>query len=301
MIEINGTSGADMYNTWHIFGDPSLQIRTLSPQQITVNHPGTVFFVASEYTVDVGVEGALCALYADGVIYGSAYSDAGGIAVIPIEQELPIASDILLTVTGYNIETVVDTVTTTSDLAIIHRDPLPDTKDTLNDFRVDCEIYTSSPLIENELLLKYEANSVWNSVVLSAGLTQGEYYGMIPSQSAGTDVSYYLHATNTGGFIDSTDIFSFKVIDYGLLFGPAFSTLSAPVDDTVWYDLSVTNDGVLPDIYDLAISGNSWETSIFDETGMFEVSSSTELNGDDVFNFKVRVIVPESWEDDYDS
>ncbi len=301
MIEINGSSGIDMYNTWHIFGDPSLQVRSLDPQTITVDHPGTVFFVADEYTVDVGVEGALCALYGDGVLYGSAYSGSNGIAVIPIVQELPVADDILLTVTGYNLVTVIDTVTTTSDLAIIHRNPLQDTKDTLNAYRVDCEIYTSAPLNEDELLLKYEVNSVWTSVVLSEGLTQGTYYGMIPAQPAGTEVSYYLYATNTADFVDSTDTFTFKVIDYGLILAPAFATQAAPVYDTVWYNMAVTNDGVLADVYDLTFSGNSWVTALFDETGTFEITATSSLNGNDEFEFRLRVIIPESWEDDFDS
>ncbi|UCD17388.1 MAG: hypothetical protein JSV44_00310 [Candidatus Zixiibacteriota bacterium] len=302
MIELNGSDGVSMYNTWHIFGDPSVQIWTDTPEPMTVNHADAVFFVAEEYEVDVvDVEGALCALYFDGVLYGAAYTDINGHAVIPISDFLPIGEDVLLTVTAFNRETYVGSVTTTSDLAIIHQPPLEDTKDTLNDYDVYCMIYTSAPLIADSLLLKYQINSVWYLDTLEAVGPEGEYVGTIPAQSAGTDVVYYMVAANTGGFIDSTVVYSFRVIDYGVKLDPSYAYQVAPVDDTVWYSLTVTNDGVLEDSYSLSVIDNSWETALLDETGTIPVTVSTSLFGGEGFNFRVRVIIPFSWEDEFDS
>jgi len=302
MIELNGSGGVSMYNTWHIFGDPSTLLRTDNPAALTVNHAGAAFFVSEEYEVEVvGVEGALCAIYFDGVLYGAAYTGVDGVATIPITEELPIGEDVLLTVTAFNYETYVGTVTTTSDLAIIHRPPLEDTKDTLNDYAVNCTIYTSAPLIADSLLLKYQADDVWYLDTLEAVGTEGEYVGYIAAQNAGTDVSYYIVAANEGAFVDSTESFSFRVIDYAVTLDPAYAFQTAPVDDTVWYNLTVTNDGVLEDAYTLSFAGNTWPTTLWDEYGISEVTTTTSLFGDESFAFKVRVIIPFSWEDEFDS
>lgn len=302
MIELNGSGGVSMYNTWHIFGDPSTLLRTDTPAPLTVNHAGAAFFVSDQYEVEVvDVEGALCALYYDGVLYGAAYTNAGGMATIPIAQELPIGEDVVLTVTAFNYETYVGTVTTTSDLAIIHRNPLEDTKDTLNEYTVNCAIYTSAPLLADSLLLKYQVNSVWYFDTLEAAGPENEYVGYIPAQDAGTDVEYYIVAANEGAFVDSTEIFSFRVIDYGVMLDPEYAYTTAPVDDTAWYDLTLTNDGVLEDAYTLSFTGNVWPTTMWDESGISEITATPSLFGDETFALKIRVIVPFSYEDEFDS
>jgi len=102
MIDINGAGGVEMYDTWHIFGDPSLQLYTDDPTSMTVNHAGAVIFTATQFNVTVDEGGALCALYHDGVIYGTAYADLTGNAVIDIDETLPVGETITLTVTAYN-------------------------------------------------------------------------------------------------------------------------------------------------------------------------------------------------------
>jgi len=111
MIEINGDTGIDMYYTWHVFGDPSVQVRTDNPEPLTVNHETQIFYQATQFQVEVvGVEGAFCTLYHNGVIYGSEYTDANGIAIIPISQQMPGGEYLTLTVTAFNKETVQDDV-----------------------------------------------------------------------------------------------------------------------------------------------------------------------------------------------
>jgi hypothetical protein len=104
MVEIDaGGSGAENGDTWHIFGDPSILLHTDMPTALAVVNNPILLFTETEYTVEVtGVTRALCALYRDGVLYGSAYTDAGGTAVIPISQGLPIGETITLTVTAFN-------------------------------------------------------------------------------------------------------------------------------------------------------------------------------------------------------
>ena len=89
--------------SWHIFGDPSLHVRTDTPEPLSVSHAAST--EPGDLTLDVivdGVEGALCALSHDGVSYGAAFTDAGGTAVINIEGVLPANEDVLVTVTSFN-------------------------------------------------------------------------------------------------------------------------------------------------------------------------------------------------------
>lgn len=111
MIDEVGSGGVSMYNTWHIFGDPSVQVRTDTPAPLTVNHESVILFNFTSFDVEVvGVEGALCALYHDGVLYGSAYTASDGTVTIPIGVELPIGEQITLTVTSFNAETYTDNI-----------------------------------------------------------------------------------------------------------------------------------------------------------------------------------------------
>ncbi len=103
MLDEYGAFGENEFLSWHIFGDPSLRVRTDTPRSLSVSHdaatsPGDTTF---DVTVD-GVEGALCALYHEGISYGAAFTDGGGTAVIHVEGVLPGNEDIVVTVTSFN-------------------------------------------------------------------------------------------------------------------------------------------------------------------------------------------------------
>ena len=103
MLDEYGFDGDDDFLSWHIFGDPSLRVRTDSPVELDVVHSESVSPLASTFEVTVdGVEGAMCALYYDGVLYGSGLTDAGGTVVIDIVDPLPGNEDVLVTVTSFN-------------------------------------------------------------------------------------------------------------------------------------------------------------------------------------------------------
>ncbi|MCK4546946.1 MAG: hypothetical protein KAW17_05825 [Candidatus Eisenbacteria sp.] len=116
MMDEHGWDGAAMFKTWHVFGDPSLRIRTDTPIAISVNHTGSISSRATSYTVTVpGVEGALCGLSYEGDFIGAGLTDPYGVAMIDIEAALPENRDILLTVTAYNRIPVFEPVTVTTD------------------------------------------------------------------------------------------------------------------------------------------------------------------------------------------
>ena len=46
MIDLNGSGGVEMYNTWHIFGDPSVLVAYRVPATMTVNYQPAIFFAS---------------------------------------------------------------------------------------------------------------------------------------------------------------------------------------------------------------------------------------------------------------
>jgi len=92
----------EMAQTWHIFGDASVQLRTDTPESMTVVHDSVVNIGATSFDVTVGgEEEALCALFRNDSLFGSAYTDTLGYATINIDPPL-MSGDITLTVTAYN-------------------------------------------------------------------------------------------------------------------------------------------------------------------------------------------------------
>jgi hypothetical protein len=107
MLDEYPSGGPVEARTWTLFGDPSLQIRTDTPAPMTAIHnpqvgSGTTF----EITVE-GVENALCAISREGELFGFAYTDASGNAVIEFEEPIPGLDPVTLIITGFNKETYI--------------------------------------------------------------------------------------------------------------------------------------------------------------------------------------------------
>jgi hypothetical protein len=107
-----GNSGDNETDHWVIFGDPSVVLRTDSPTEISVSHSGSIEVGASTYSVNVsgGGDFNLAALSVNGEYLGAAYADDSGNAVIELEGSFETDDEILLTVTGYNTTTVIESV-----------------------------------------------------------------------------------------------------------------------------------------------------------------------------------------------
>lgn len=178
--------------------------------------------------------------------------------------------------------------------------PLPDTKDTLNDYEVSCEITSPSALEPDSTLLYYQVNSVWTSETLTYSGSNDIYTGYIPAQPPGTEINYYLFAKNIDGYSDTTETYTFYVIDYDIILDPLSGAGTGAVDDTIFYDFSVTNNGLFTDDISLVLSGNSWPTAVMDATGASVITSTGPIAADVIFDFKVRVIVPASYYGDSD-
>ncbi|MFZ5980768.1 MAG: trypsin-like serine peptidase [Candidatus Zixiibacteriota bacterium] len=176
---------------------------------------------------------------------------------------------------------------------LILADILPDTKDSVNDYEVTCQILSQSDLVEDSLLLYFEINSIRSLDTLEqySGDTT-EYHAYIPAQAPGTKIYYYVYARNVDDEIDSSSVYSFRVIDYDLELNPAYSSRSTYRSDTLWYDMQLVNTGVYTDSYSLNLTGNDWASAIWDETGNTVISATGSVPHDDTFSFKVSVEIP---------
>ncbi len=101
--ESDGSQDWDTYYTWTIFGDPSFQVRTDQPKEITLSN---VAVTPGSYTTQVqvegsGFEGAIVSLWQSGSQPASAITDASGNVTISHSFN----GTVKLTVTGFNLET----------------------------------------------------------------------------------------------------------------------------------------------------------------------------------------------------
>lgn len=100
MNDVHGSAGYSMSDTWTIFGDPSLQIRTKTPQAIAAQHSTTVPSSSTSFTVNnIGNEAFVC-LSKQGTIITSKKSSNGSATLTFSEQTS--GSTLTLTITGYN-------------------------------------------------------------------------------------------------------------------------------------------------------------------------------------------------------
>ncbi|MFO7789978.1 MAG: C25 family cysteine peptidase [Bacteroidales bacterium] len=103
LSESSGSDDWDTYKTWTIFGDPSVQIRTDQPKDITISN-----MTVTENTYDTqitvlgsGFEGAIVSLWQSGSQPASAITDASG----NVSIDHNFTGTVKLTVTGFNLDT----------------------------------------------------------------------------------------------------------------------------------------------------------------------------------------------------
>ena len=101
MNDAQGSNGINETKYWTFFGDPSLNIRTAPPSDLSVNHDGVILISQEEYVVDVGEDGALVALSRNGELLSSAYT-VGGVAVLNLGNSVDIPGQLDLVVSGFN-------------------------------------------------------------------------------------------------------------------------------------------------------------------------------------------------------
>jgi hypothetical protein len=108
MIDNHGTSGRSTHDTWILFGDPTLTLRTANPTPITASYMPAAFLGFDEFIVDADAEGAIVSLTIDGEIIGTAYVENGTATVTfpPLNEP----GEMTIAIFAYNRVTYLNTI-----------------------------------------------------------------------------------------------------------------------------------------------------------------------------------------------
>lgn len=123
MLDHYPTYGPKNADTWTIFGDPSLMVRTQQPTTMSLTHASTIPANASSFEVICNEEGALVSVSKNGELLGRAYV-SGGTANINLSN-VPASGDVKITATAFNKKTIVEEVTIGGDNGGNNPDPNP--------------------------------------------------------------------------------------------------------------------------------------------------------------------------------
>jgi hypothetical protein len=106
------------FEVFHYFGDPTMEIWTELPEDLTVSHPPVELAGVTSFTVDVAQDGALVSLVKDGEILGTALS-SGGSATVNFSS--PLTSGLMhVTVTKHNYRPHEGTVPVGDTIYLMH-------------------------------------------------------------------------------------------------------------------------------------------------------------------------------------
>jgi len=145
MVHGTGTSNTNDFNSWSVFGDPTLKIRTKTPQTMTVTHNSTILLGATAFSVSCNVNGALVAMsYTDANnevhIMGTATVSSGvaNLTFTPIASTYPIK----ITVTGRDRVTYQGTVSVQQCTTTIFTTPTVNTTQTVTGGNINVQNVT---------------------------------------------------------------------------------------------------------------------------------------------------------------
>ena len=95
-----GTAGDEMTDTWHCFGDPSLNVRTATPFYITANHQPILNVGDDHLQVSCNTDSALACLSSHGQILATGLVNGGSVTLnFPM---LTSIDTLFLTITAFN-------------------------------------------------------------------------------------------------------------------------------------------------------------------------------------------------------
>jgi agmatine/peptidylarginine deiminase len=113
-----GSDGVNMFKTWHIFGDASLQVRSKTPLAMSVTHPSQIVAGATSLSVSTGVANALVAVTYNNTIYARGYANSSGSATLTLVGAPSTALTYTITATAFNRVTYVGSIQQVTGLVI---------------------------------------------------------------------------------------------------------------------------------------------------------------------------------------
>ncbi len=101
MIDSYGSGGESMADTWNLFGDPSVVVRTAMPQTITATHNPVIYLGSNQFQVNCPINGVLACISLNNNILGTTTTN-GGTFIITLSDPLTVIDTITLVISGYN-------------------------------------------------------------------------------------------------------------------------------------------------------------------------------------------------------
>ncbi|MFH2037540.1 MAG: trypsin-like peptidase domain-containing protein [Candidatus Zixiibacteriota bacterium] len=169
----------------------------------------------------------------------------------------------------------------------INHVPLPNTKDTINDYEVRAIIKSKDPLVADSLKLFYEIASVWYDEFMVVTGNPDEFHAYIPAQSPGTSISYYIIAWDEAETSDTAGTYTFNV-EYSpaISINPLLFNHTLNLKDSTMDMLIIENSGEGELNYSVDLEINPYWKSYFDKLlTNGEVESATRIYPDTYINY----------------
>ncbi len=256
-----GSSGYTETDFWHIFGDPSLIIRTDIPANMTVTHSSILITGTTAFEVNVAdTENALCAVSINNILLGFGYTDENGECIINFDQPIDDIETVTLVVTAFNKNPYITTIDVLPPVrqpaefepieGVLIRYPFGINYDVIAEMSEDVEVITivSSESQKNTVENLYQSNSV---------NTDHTSYLIAPSDS-------YWTRDYGPWFIFNQTNKEFEVVDF------EYNRPSRPNDNNIPYRFAL-NQSLIYNYMDIVHTGGNYMT---DGQG---ISVSTDL------------------------
>lgn len=224
MMDSYGSDGEDMSDTWTIFGDPSLTVRSLNPDTLLVTHSASLFLGSTSLTVNCNRDGARVTVTISDTILSTGLV-SGGICGLSFPALVNVNDTLHLTVTAYNstpylsdilviTAQTVNALFVASDSSIIRGESVqftdlstgganswswnfpggnPSSSTEQNPF----VIYDSAGIYDVELTA---GNGIYNNVLLRSGYIQVDFASSIPENNSGLSATV-IPNPNKGAFM----------------------------------------------------------------------------------------------------
>ena len=199
-----GTSGNNMTDTWTIFGDPSLLVRTEDPSAMMASYPGALLIGQESFTVTCDTEDALVCLTIDGEILATA-TVTGGSATLSFTAPT-VPGEMNVTITGFNKITYQGTVEITpadEPYVVINSKSISDLTGNANNMAD----YGESVLLDVTLENVAEEGSGFDASGVEMTISTSDEYVTI------TDDSETFGVVAAGATVEITGAFAFDVAE----------------------------------------------------------------------------------------
>ena len=220
---IDESGDVAMAKTWHIFGDPSLQVRTMTPVAMEIEHLPTAFIGLPDFEVVTDAPGAMYCLSYEGMIIDNGYADENGDFVIDMTNTPAMPADLDLVITAYNkitSEEIIQLLPNEGPYLLLHSFDINSNGD---------DVIDAGDTVEISLNIENLGSEQATNTVVSIAIDD-EYITITDGEEVLGDVA-------SEELLNLEDIFSFDVSD-DINFGHPFEvTVTMSCDEAEWIEI----------------------------------------------------------------